>query len=107
VVAVAQDRFHDFRLIPEAAQFLGSANRMRVGVAFVVEVVDQAGDAPLLELWLDDPEAVLGVPDDRRLNGQTMLAEGFAGRPFGQKLPGVFAVGCGHASLTMRVARRA
>ena len=50
VVAVTEHGLdHDLR-VAETAQLLGAAQRMGLGVALVVEVVEQAGDPPCLEL---------------------------------------------------------
>jgi hypothetical protein len=79
---------------------------MRLGVALVIEVVKQPGNPPCLQLGPDDPEAMFGVPDDRRFDRQAVLAQSLTGRPLGQKLPGVLASRSGHLRLALLSYRR-
>ena len=84
VVAVAQHRLDHLVRIAGTAQLLGSAHGVRLRETLVVEVVQQAGGAPRSKIRFGDPEAVLGVPANGSLDGEPVLAQRLARRPFGQ-----------------------
>src|SRR5262249_37077999 len=91
VVAVAEDRLDDVIAVAAGAKLVGAAQRVRLRVALVVEIVEQAGRAPDLELVASDPEPALAVPADSRLDRGTVLAGGLRRRPVGREGPGVGA----------------
>ena len=84
-------RVDDLLRIAEPAQLLGAADRMGVGVALVVEVVEQPGDPPRLELVALEAEHPLAVPGDRGLDRDRVLAQVLALRPLAEERPGVVA----------------
>jgi len=81
VVAVAEDRLDDIGAVALAAKLLGATERVVPRVTLVVDVVQQAGRPPQLELIVGDSEPVLAVPGDGGLDCQTVTAQGVRLRP--------------------------
>src|SRR6185436_4709602 len=59
VISVTEDRLDHVVAIAQTPQLVGAPKWMRVGVPFVIEVMQQARRAPDLELLPADPEPVL------------------------------------------------
>ena len=66
---------------------------VEIGVALVVEVVDEAGHGPELLV----AAALARVGDHGRLDAQQMLAQRLGFDPFADQIPGLSRVGCGMA----------
>ena len=88
MVAVAQDGLDQLLRIAARAQLVGARERVLVGEALVVEVVQQAGGAPRLELVAGLAELVLRVPADGALDRPAVLAQRLGLRPLAQQRPG-------------------
>jgi len=116
VVAVAEDPLDKLLGVAAAAELLGALDGVRLRVALVIEVVEQAGAAPGLELLARDPEPVLAVPRHRRLDSEAVAPQGVRCRPLGEEGPGIGASrhaprvldrGCLPVRTRWRVAHRA
>jgi hypothetical protein len=103
VVAVRQHRPDELLRITQAAELGGTLDRVAVRVALVVEVVEEAGGTPRLELRTVHFEPVAGVPAHGRFDRESVLAERLAACPLAEQRPGVGAGRCGHGAA--RVAR--
>ena len=86
---MAGDRIDDVLGIVAPAQLLERVARMpgvEVGIALVVEVVDQAGDRPALLVLAEAP----GVGAHGGLDAQQVLAERVRFDPLADEIPGLF-----------------
>jgi hypothetical protein len=91
VVTVPENRVDDQLRVAASTQLLGTEDRVRIGMALVVEVVQQPRDPPRLELVPGDAEAMLAVPRDGTFNRESVLAQRVTAGPFAEQLPRVVA----------------
>src|SRR3990172_1144325 len=91
VVAMPSHRLDEVVRIATPPQLLEAGHRVRLRVALVVEVVEEAGRPPGAHLGLADAKAVGAVPADRGLDRAAVLTETVALRPFAEQGPGVVA----------------
>src|SRR6185369_10585510 len=101
VIAVAKNGIDDFLRKAQLAQLFGAFQWVRVRKTFVVEVMEQAGGAPQLELRTGLAELVLAVPADRPLHRSAVLAQRVGLSPLAQQGPRFVAGGCCHYSVSV------